>query len=75
MTPSNFKTVGHFFNGFYKSFTERDDCLLSKNPPGILLFPLSIRPSVTFYFLKLLLHLINQQTDLLEFDLGCHVIL
>lgn len=35
----------------------------------------SFRPSVPFYFLILLLHLINQWTELLEFDKGCHVVL
>lgn len=34
-----------------------------------------VRPSVSFYFLKLLLHHINQQIELLEFDLRCHVVL
>lgn len=33
----------------------------------------SFRPSVPFYFL--LLHLINQWTELLEFNKGCHVVL
>lgn len=35
---------------------------------------ITVGPFVTFYFLKLLLHLINQQTKLLEFDLGCRVV-
>lgn len=34
----------------------------------------SVRPSVKSYFLKLLLHFINRQTELLRFDLGCHVV-
>lgn len=50
MTPSNFKTVGHFFNGFYMSFTERDDCLLKKKPRYIVVSP--VHPTVCHVLLS-----------------------
>lgn len=48
---------------------------------GILLLPCSVRSSVRlsrlfFFFIKLLLHLINKHTELLELDsIECHFVL
>lgn len=48
---------------------------------GILLLPCSVRSSVRlsrlfFFFFKLLLHLINKHTELLELDsIECHFVL